>query len=144
MIANVRRAQTDDYAAVNELETSLVDLAADRRAAFDAVLASPDHDLLVADLDGEVVGFVHLMTYQELSHGALACELLGIMVRSDCRRRGIGRMLFAEAVRLARQRAAGELNICTEPDNDAAKRFYAAMGAEVVSVQFELEMHEHT
>ena len=140
MRALVREAEPADYAAVADLATALVDFSADRRASLDAVLTSTDHDLIVAEVEGEVIGYAHLMTYQDLSHGALAGELLGLVVRRDMRRQGIGTALLREIIGLATQRGVGELHINTEPDNEAAKRLYASMGARMVGVQLEIEL----
>lgn len=42
-----------------------------RRASFAAVLADPDHDVIVAEVANEGVGLAHLMVYEDLSHGAI-------------------------------------------------------------------------
>jgi ribosomal-protein-alanine N-acetyltransferase len=139
---SLRMAALEDYPAIAELETQLVPVEADRRASFEAVLASSDHDLVVAEADGSVVGLAHLLTYHDLSHGALAGELLGLVVREDMRRQGIGRQLVCEAMRLAKQRGVGEFHINTEQDNDAAKALYGSMGAEMVGVQLEINLVE--
>lgn len=140
MSVSLRKAEPRDYAAVNELETALAGFAPDRRACFDAVLAEKNHDLLVAEAHGEVVGLAHLMTYRDLSHGALAGELLGLVVREDMRRQGIATSLMREIIRLAKQRGVGELHINTETDNEAAKALYARLGAAMVGVQMELNL----
>jgi ribosomal protein S18 acetylase RimI-like enzyme len=129
---------------VNDLATLLVGLQADRRATFSAVLASPEHDLVVAEVGGTLAGFAHLLTYHDLSHGALAGELLALIVRKDMRLQGIGTALLREIVRLATKRGIGELHINTEPDNEAAKRLYASMGAKMVGEQLELSLRDTT
>ena len=140
MNVSLRKATADDGPAVCALATALIGLEADRRASFDAVLANPDHDLVVADVNGAIVGLAHLMTYDDLSHGTLAGELLGLVVREDLRLQGIGRQLLREVMRLAKQRGVGEFHINTEPDNDAAKALYASLGAEVIGVQMEIDL----
>jgi len=140
MNISTRPAKTSDGPAIGELATVLVGSEADRRMSFEAVLASPDHDVLVAEAEGAVVGYVHLLAYHDLAHGALAGELLGLVVREDVRRQGIAGTLMREIIRLARQRGIGELHIDTEPDNDAAKALHASLGAEVVGVQMEIDL----
>jgi ribosomal protein S18 acetylase RimI-like enzyme len=103
-------------------------------------LADPDHDLVVAGTDSAVVGYAHLMVYPDLTHGALAGELLGLIVREDMRRQGIATALMREVMHLARERGVGEFHINTEVDNEAAKALYASLGAEILGVQMELEM----
>ncbi len=141
---HMRMAEMKDQAAIGDLATVLVGFAADRRASFEATLASPDHDVIVVELDGAVIGYAHLMTYQDLSHGALAGELLGLVVREDMRRQGIATALMREVIRLARERGVGEFHINTEEDNVAAKALYASLGAEVVGVQMEMELTSET
>ena len=136
----LRKAEARDRDAVCELATALVGVEADRRTSFDAVLASPDHDLIVAEMNGAVVGLAHFMVYDDLSQGALAGELLGLIVREDWRRQGIGRQLLREVMRLAKQRGVGEFHINTEQDNTAAIALYASFGAEAVGVQMEIEL----
>jgi ribosomal-protein-alanine N-acetyltransferase len=140
VIASLREARLTDYAAINDLATALVHFPADRRASLDAVLTSAEHDLIVAEVESEVIGYVHLMTYQDLSHGALAADLLGLVVRSDMRRRGIGTALLREIIRLATKRGVGELHVNAEPDNDAALSFYRRHGAHIVRTQLEFDL----
>ena len=140
MEAFVRDAEAADYSAVEDLATDLAGFDADRRAAFDSALQSRDHDLIVAELSDEVVGFAHLLSYDDVTHGARAADLLGICVRADCRRQGIGAALLREVIRRARQRQVGELHVSTEPDNDAALRLYRRHGAETVGTQMEFEL----
>ena len=138
--AALRRAEPRDYVVINELATALVGFAAERQRAFETVLAHADHDLVVAEITGEVVGFAHLLTYQDLSHGALAGELLALVVEQDVRGRGIGTALLREIWRRAKARGVRELHINTEPDNEAARRLYARLGAQVVGLQMEIAL----
>jgi ribosomal protein S18 acetylase RimI-like enzyme len=140
MDLTLRRATPDDYPAVNGLATELVSLEADRQAVFAAALAHPDRTLLVAEVGGEVVGFADLLVYPDVTEGAMAAELMGLVVRADHRRRGIGRALLEEVCRTAAARGVVEFHICTEQDNQTAQRLYASRGAEVVGVQMEIEL----
>ncbi len=134
----LRRATQDDYAAVQELATELTDVQADRRAAFEATLAHPDRIFLAAEVEGEVVGFADLLVYPDVTEGGTAAELMGLIVRADHRRQGIGRALVEEACRLAAARGVEEFRICTEPENRIAQGLYAACGAKLVGVQMEI------
>ena len=143
MTITLRKAQPNDYPAINDLATALVQLPADRRASLQAVLAHPDHDLIVAEADGDVVGFAHLLTYHDLAHGALSGELLGLVVREDRRRQGIGRALLTEIIALAGKRGVCEFHINAEQDNFSAQKLYQSIGAEVVGVQMEVKVRAH-
>jgi ribosomal protein S18 acetylase RimI-like enzyme len=134
----LRAATPDDYSAVNELAMTIVGLPADRQAAFAAALAHPDRALVVAEVAGEVVGFADLLVYPDVTEGAMGAELMGLAVRTDHRRQGIGRALLDEACRIAAERGVMEFHVCTEQENLVAQRLYASRGAEVVGVQMEI------
>lgn len=137
----LRQAEQGDYDILNELETALVGIAPNRRPSFNTVLASSQHHLIVAEAASAVVGFAHLLIYEDLPHGAPAGELLGILVREDMRRRGIGMALLQQIVRVARERGVGELHINTdEAQYPGAVRLYRRLGARPVGVQLEMEM----
>jgi len=68
----VRPGKRSDFAGVNDLASSLVGFEAERQATCEAVLAHPDHDLVVAEVNGDVVGFVHLLTCHDRASDALA------------------------------------------------------------------------
>jgi ribosomal protein S18 acetylase RimI-like enzyme len=136
----LRDAEAADYDAVGALAARLVGFDTCRRAAFDSALASPDHDLIVAELAGQVVGFAHVLTYEDVTHGAPAADLLGLYVQPDHRRRGIATALLRETCRRARRRRVHELHVSTEPDNEAALSLYRRHGAETVGIQLEFEL----
>ncbi len=136
----LRTATCDDYDVVNDLMTELMECEADRRAAFAATLASESHALILSEVGGEVVGLAHLMTYDDLTHGAPAGELLGLVVHEGYRGQGIGRTLLDEVCRLARQRGVGELHISTELDNTPAQGLYRSIGCEVIGVHMEVDL----
>jgi GNAT superfamily N-acetyltransferase len=74
----------------------------------------------VAEHDGVVVGFAVLL---EPSHGT--CELDGLFVEPDRMRTGVGRLLVADAVRIARDRGATSIGVDANPQ---ALAFYEAVG----------------
>ena len=74
----------------------------------------------VAEMKGEIIGFVGLSTADDdryLEHMWLRPDFIG---------RGFGRVLFGEAVRLAREEGVRELRINADPN---AAPFYLKMGA---------------
>jgi len=137
---SLREARSSDCDAIDALATKLVGFAADRRYLYQQVLADADHHLIVAEGDEGLVGFAHLLVYEDLSHGALAGELLALIVAEDYRRRGIGEALLRAVFRTAEQRGVGELHINTEPGNKAAQKLYAKLGAHIVGVQMEVDL----
>ena len=86
-------------------------------------------DVLVADLDGEVVGVCQVMIFQHFQHaGGWCSELESVHVRDDRRRRGIGAALLASAEELAVDRGCYRMQLTSRNVRDDAHRFYRANG----------------
>ena len=104
------------------------DVLPDRRAEWAGRLSGPQAGLhtVVADLDGVVVGFAHVILDADPAWGAY---LDALHVRHDLKRRGIGARLIAEAGRrVARRRPGAGLYLWVLEQNTAARAFYAGQG----------------
>jgi GNAT superfamily N-acetyltransferase len=104
------------------------DVLADRMTESAARLSGPQAGLhtVVADLDGEVTGFAHVIFDADPAWGAYLDARHG---RHDLKRRGIGGRLIAEAARaVARRSPATGLYLWVLEQNAAARAFYAAHG----------------
>jgi N-acetylglutamate synthase-like GNAT family acetyltransferase len=67
------------------------------------ILPSPDYYLWVAELDGRVVGTAMMHLQHKLSyHCGTAAHLEDVVVDRDCRGRGVGEQLVAQAIATAR------------------------------------------
>jgi aminoglycoside 6'-N-acetyltransferase I len=93
-------------------------------------LADPRHHLVVARVDGVVVGMASAVDY---IHPDKAPQLWinEIGVTPEPRRQGIGRRLMERLVELATELGCTEAWVLTDDANVAANRLYAAAGAEV-------------
>lgn len=86
-------------------------------------------DVLVADLDGEVVGACQVMIFQHFQHaGGWCCELESVHVRDDRRSRGIGAALLATAEELAVDKGCYRMQLTSRNVREDAHRFYRANG----------------
>ena len=94
-------------------------------------------DVLVAELDGEVVGVCQVMIFPHFQHrGGWCCEVESVHVRSDQRSRGIGARLLAAAEVLARERDCYRIQLTSRNVRGDAHRFYLANGYEATSQGF--------
>jgi ribosomal protein S18 acetylase RimI-like enzyme len=85
---------------------------------------------IVAEQDGEVVGFAHTRIDCDPDWGAL---LDNLHVRFELKRQGVGRALMAETARaLGQRRPSSGLYLWVLKQNTAAQAFYSAMGGAVV------------
>jgi GNAT superfamily N-acetyltransferase len=94
-------------------------------------------DVLVAELDGEVVGVCQVMVFPHFQHaGGWCCELESVYVRADRRGEGVGGALLARAEALARTNGCYRIQLTSRNVRTDAHRFYAAHGFEATSQGF--------
>jgi len=94
-----------------------------------AELAAPDSRALVAERDGEVVGFV---CASERTHftGEVDTYIGELVVAKQAERAGVGRALVEAVEAWGRSRGRNRVAVDTGAANAAARRFYAALGYE--------------
>ena len=97
--------------------------------AFTAIDGDPNNELVVAILDGQIVGvlqltFIPYLTYQ----GSWRALIEGVRVASTQRSQGIGRDLFQWAIKRARERGCHLLQLTTDKARSDARRFYENLG----------------
>jgi ribosomal-protein-alanine N-acetyltransferase len=123
-MSKVRPAAADDVEAVARLEEECLGVDAWSEALVrDGILGDlPTITYLVAELDGEVVG------YAVTSSAGDIAELQRIAVDEPHRRRGVAAALLAGVVDAARRTPADRLLLEVREDNRGAIAFYAGQG----------------
>ncbi len=76
-----------------------------------------------------------LLGYFVLAVAAREAHLLNLSIALGQQRRGLGRALLAEAMRLARERGARQLFLEVRPSNPAANALYRRFGFRQVAVR---------
>jgi GNAT superfamily N-acetyltransferase len=98
-------------------------------AAFDQITGDPRHLLLVAELDGAVVGTLQLSMIPGLSrHGMLRGQIEGVRVGASQRGRGLGRRMISRAIEEARRQGCGLVQLTSDKRRPDAVRFYQSLG----------------
>jgi ribosomal protein S18 acetylase RimI-like enzyme len=90
------------------------------------IIASPATDLLVARVDGRVVGSLTLVTFR-LPTGMRAW-IEDVVVDSEARGQGVGEALNRFALELAAKRGARTVDLTSRPSREAANRLYQRIG----------------
>src|SRR5580700_7450621 len=86
-------------------------------------------DVLVAEVEGEVVGVLQVIIFQHFQHaGGWCAEIESVHVRSDLRSRGIGGQMLAAAEEIARERGCYRIQLTSRNVRVDAHRFYLAHG----------------
>ena len=106
------------------------------RAYILGLLADRDHGLFVAEVEGQVAGFVHVTVWDTPPIPILVPRRLAIVdnlvVSRDHRRLGIGRALMQEAQRWAIEQGAAEIELNVFEFNEPAIAFYRSLGYETL------------
>jgi GNAT superfamily N-acetyltransferase len=135
----IRRAQRDDLPHIVQLladdplgvkrEAPVEPLPSSYHTAFEAIDLDPNHELVVAEADGRVIGVLQLtflpyLTYQ----GSWRALIEGVRVASDRRSAGTGKRLIAWAIDRARQRGCRIVQLTSDKSRRDAIRFYERLG----------------
>ncbi|MBV8245728.1 MAG: GNAT family N-acetyltransferase [Candidatus Eremiobacteraeota bacterium] len=93
------------------------------------VVFEQSHDFLIAEREGERIGYLLLMDSMpdEVSLGAQGFVAY-MAVEENARRDGVARALLREAERLARQRGLPYISLMVTEANDAARNLYETAG----------------
>ena len=130
----IRRTEARDAEAVFRLLTQFATSYVPRREAFDRqfprLLESEQAVFLVVEVDGSVVGYLLGFLLPTLYANGSLLELQELMVDPDCRGRGAGSALVAEARRLAWEAGCVEVTVPTR----RAAPFYVKLGFEETAV----------
>lgn len=102
-------------------------------AEFFAGRVSPD-DVLVAERDGDVVGYLALRPPTPMPCHAHVLEVVGLAVDPAQQGSGVGRALVSAAVAEARRRGARRLTLRVLGPNAVARRLYESAGFVVEGV----------
>lgn len=120
----------DDVARVREAG-GLQEGDAAYYAAFQDILNDTNNDLLVAEIGGEVVGFLQVTFIPGLSYqGGWRCLVEDVRVDSRKRRLGIGHRLMDAALERAQSRQCTIVELFMHSSRDGAAAFYEALGFE--------------
>lgn len=128
----LRKALSKDekavYALICDMEQSRLDEAAFHEI-FREQLESPAYCALVYETEKDgTVGFLNLRMERQLHHCGRIAEVMELAVAEAYRSRGIGRELFREACRLAREQGCMQVEVCCNRLRLDAHRFYEREG----------------
>jgi GNAT superfamily N-acetyltransferase len=98
-------------------------------AALEEIAATPGTDVLVAELDGSVVGMCQLITFRHVQQrGGRCAEIESMHVAESHRGRGIGTVILEAAVDRARRLGCYRIQLTSNNVRSDAHRFYARHG----------------
>ena len=98
-------------------------------AAFEAIDKDPNHELLVAEIDGEAVGTLQLTFLPSISYqGGIRAQVESVRVAERFRGQGIGAEIMRWAIERAHQRGCHLIQLTSHKSRKDAHRFYERLG----------------
>jgi len=98
-------------------------------AAFEQIDIDPNHELVVAEWNGEVIGTLHLIFLPSVSfQGGLRAQIESVRLDKNYRNQGIGKEMLKWTIERARERGAHIVQLTTHQSREDAHRFYERLG----------------
>lgn len=98
-------------------------------SAFEQIDKDPNHELIVAEQNEEVIGTLHLMYLSSVSfQGGLRAQIESVRVDKRFQSQGIGSEMMKWSMERAKQRGAHVVQLTTHKTRVDAHRFYERLG----------------
>jgi len=90
--------------------------------------ASPHSRVIVAEHEGELIGFIAVHALPRFEHDDRILRILALVVDAGARERGVGRALMAEAERIGQELGAAFVEITAGHHRPEARHLYESLG----------------
>ena len=98
-------------------------------SAFEQIENDPNHELIVAEYNGEVIGTLHLMFLPSISfQGRLRAQIESVRVDKLYQNQRMGSAMMGWSIQRAKQRGAHIVQLTTHKTREDAHRFYERLG----------------
>jgi ribosomal protein S18 acetylase RimI-like enzyme len=120
---SIRNYKKDHYASVKEIliEGELFDKTWDAEELLEKRIAEKPDSIIVAIIDGKVLGCVYLVD-------DFLPFIFRLAVKKTYRKRGIGKMLVQEAVQRLKKHGHKEIALFVDNEKDELKNWYRRQG----------------
>jgi len=144
----IREAKESDLLTIGKLTLELIE-AMGNTEGIDIkliaencrnLLSKVNSNILVAEIEGVVAGFVNFMTRKTILHGGLSGLIDELIVAKSYRGKGIGKQLLLSTIKKSRQLGCCEVEVSTEKTNIKAREFYRQYGFTERGVLFEIDL----
>ena len=139
----IRPVDEDDVTTLVILAEKFMPKMASARKRADVLkqaLKDPNYELLVAELDKEIIGFIDRWDISDFAHGTKLSYIENLYVLPQFRRKGAGDTLLEKIVESARRKGAHEIYIATGLEYKPAISLYKKHGFVKRGLQLEMEL----
>ncbi len=144
----IREAKESDLLTIRKLTLELIE-AMGNTEGIDIkliaencrnLLSEANSHILVAEIEGVVVGFINFTTRKTILHRGLSGLIDELIVAKSYRGKGVGKQLLSSAIEKSRQLGCCEVEVSTEKTNIKAREFYRQCGFTERGVLFEIDL----
>lgn len=136
----IRKCELSDITSVYELiknELGYPNITeSDVQKRFKSMSLSETYDVLVAEIDGKVCGFISTVKEISLEVDGEFLRVIGLAVRSEYQRNGIGAALLRAVEMVAEERKYGVITLSSNFKRTEAHKFYEKQGYSKTSYTF--------
>ena len=144
----IREAKESDLLTIGKLTLELIETMGNTEGIDIQLIAENCRNLfseansyiLVAEIEGIIVGFVNFTTRKTILHRGLSGLIDELIVAKSYRGKGIGKQLLSNAIKKSRQLGCCEVEVSTEKTNTKAREFYRQYGFIERGVFFEMDL----
>ena len=97
-------------------------------AIYRKQISNTENYCLICERDNQVIGILNLRFEEQLHHAAYIAEIMEFAVDSAYRSQGIGKEMFAEACRIAKESGCTQIEVACNQLRADTRRFYAREG----------------
>ena len=144
----IREARESDLLTIGKLTLELIEAMGNTEGIDIKLIAENCRNLLnevnshilVAEIEGVVVGFVNFTTRKTILHRGLSGLIDELIIAKSYRGKGIGKQLLSSAIEKSRQLGCCEVEVSTEKTNIKARGFYRQYGFTERGMFFEMDL----
>jgi len=138
----IRQVQNNDIESIAKLcgQLGYVTKTEDLPQRLKQISETSHHMIYVADLDHQVVGWIHVYLCPLLIYGSQA-QLGGMVVHEEHRSKGIGKKLLLQAETWARSKGCQYLTVFSNITRSETHKFYSQSGYQNLKTEFVLQKH---
>jgi len=144
----IRKAKASDLLTIEKLMFELIKAMGDTEGIDIRLIAENCRNLLskansyilVAEIEGIIVGFVNFTIRKTILHRGLSGLIDELIIAKSYRGKGVGKQLLSSAIEKSRQLGCCEVEVSTEKTNIKAREFYRQCGFTERGVLFEMDL----
>lgn len=144
----IRQARESDIPTIVNLAIKLIE-SMENKEGIDLhrilrncqnLLKDTNSYILVAEVNGTLIGFINFTTRRTLLHTGLSGLIDELVVNKNYRGKGIGKQLIYSAIEKCKHLGCCEVEVTTEFANINAREFYSSCGFEERGVILEKDL----